>query len=327
MQMNMVQAVNSALGIALERDRNVLLLGEDIGKSGGVFRVTAGLQQRYGPERVVDTPLAEQAIVGCSVGLAALGLKPVPEIQFEGFSYVTLDQLINHAARLRLRTRGRLSCPLVMRVPVGGGIRALEHHSDSPEALYAQIPGLKVTIPSSPKDAKGLLLACLSENNKDPTVFMEPKRLYRAFKEEVPDGEYETELGRARVLREGTDLSIVSYGPMIPRVAEVAEKVKEKYSVEVVDLRSLSPLDEDAVLNSVKKTGRLLVVHEAPRTLGLGAELSALVAESALEYLEAPIVRVTGWDVPMPLARSEDYEIPSVERILEGIERVMSYVA
>jgi pyruvate dehydrogenase E1 component beta subunit len=325
MQMNMVQAINSALGIALEKDRNVLLLGEDIGKSGGVFRVTAGLQQRFGPNRVVDTPLAEQAIIGCSIGLAALGLRPVPEIQFDGFSYVTLDQLINHAARLRMRTRGNLSCPLVMRVPVGGGIRALEHHSDSPETYYAHVPGLKVVTPSGPKDAKGLLLSCLSEDNEDPIVFLEPKRLYRTLKEEVPEGEYKIELGKANVIETGRDLSVISYGSMMPRVLDAIERFRGNYSADVIDLRTLSPLDEETVLSSVKKTGRALIVHEAPKTIGMGAELSAIISERALEYLKAPIVRVTGYDVPVPLARSEDYDIPDVERIARGVERLMNY--
>lgn len=323
----MVQAINNALSIALERDDKVLLLGEDIGVGGGVFRVTAGLQQKYGRDRVVDTPLAEQGIIGISIGMAALGLRPVPEVQFNGFSYVTLDQLINHASRLRMRSHGSLSCPLVLRFPVGGGIRALEHHSDSPETLYAHVPGLKTVIPSNPRDAKGLLLACLSQEQKDPIVFMEPERLYRAEREEVPEGEYEEQIGKAKVLSEGHDLSIFSYGSMIPRIKEAMSLFKDRYSLELVDLRTLSPLDEEAVLTSAKKTGRVLIVHEAPKSLGLGAEIAAIISERALDYLKAPIVRVTGYDVPMPLARTESYDIPSVERIASGIEKIMNYAA
>ena len=326
MQMNMVQSINNALSIALERDRNVLLLGEDIGAAGGVFRVTAGLQERFGSERVVDTPLEEQGIIGTSIGMAALGLRPVPEIQFDGFSYVTLDQLINHAARLRLRTHGRLECPLVVRIPVGGGIKALEHHSDSPETFYAHVPGLKTVIPSGPYEAKGLLLASLSKDQRDPIVFLEPKRLYRGFKEEVPEGEFEIEIGKANVVQEGSDLSIISYGASIPLVRTSAQNFADRYSIEIVDIRTLSPLDEKTVLDSVRKTGRVLIFYEAPRTLGYGAEVAAIISEKALEYLKAPIVRVTGFDVPMPLAKSESYDIPDVNRISKGIEQVMNYV-
>jgi pyruvate dehydrogenase E1 component beta subunit len=325
--MNMVQAINSALEIGLQRDDRVLLLGEDIGRSGGVFRVTAGLQQKFGKDRVIDTPLAEQGIIGISIGMAAAGLKPVAEIQFNGFSYVALDQLINHAARIRLRSHGRFFSPLVLRFPVGGGIRALEHHSDSPETFYAHIPGLKSVMPSNPYDAKGLLLACLSREVADPIIFMEPERLYRSTKAEVPQDEYEEEIGKAKIVQEGTDLSIISYGSMIPTVIEAATKLKEQFNSEIVDLRTLSPLDEQSILNSVKKTGRVLIVHEAPRTLGLGAELAALTSEKAIDYLKGPIVRVTGFDIPMPLGRSESFDIPSVERVYRGIQKVMSYPA
>jgi pyruvate/2-oxoglutarate/acetoin dehydrogenase E1 component len=333
----MVQAINSALRIGLERDDHLLLLGEDIGRSGGVFKVTSGLQEKFGVDRVIDTPLAEQGIIGISIGMAAMGLRPVAEIQFNGFSYVALDQLINHAARLRLRTHGKISCPLVLRLPVGGGIRALEHHSDSPETLYSHIPGLKIVIPSGPYDAKGLLLAILSSNNNnnegrskqeyDPTIFLEPERLYRSIKEEVPEGEYEEEIGRAKIIQEGSDISIFSYGSMIPTVIEAAKKLAEKCSSEIVDLRTLSPLDEETILGSVRKTGRVLIVHEAPRTLGIGAEIAALISEKALEFLKGPIIRVTGFDVPMPLPRSEYYDIPSIGRIERGIEKAISYIS
>lgn len=325
--MNMVQSINNALGIALERDDNVILLGEDIGEAGGVFKVTSGLQQKFGADRVVDTPLEEQGIIGSAIGMAALGLRPVPEIQFDGFSYVTLDQLINHAARLRLRTHGRINCPLVLRIPVGGGIRALEHHSDNPETFFAHVPGLKTVIPSNPHDAKGLLLSCLSKDQFDPIIFLEPKRLYRSAKQEVPEEEFETEIGKAKVIQEGNDVSVISYGASIPLVKEAAKQIDERHSIEIIDLRTLSPLDEDAVINSVKKTGRLVIVNEAPKTLGFGAEIAALISERALEYLRAPIARVSGFDVPMPLARSESYNIPSVERIAKEIERIVTFVS
>jgi pyruvate dehydrogenase E1 component beta subunit len=325
MQMNMVQSLNNALGLALERDSNVVLLGEDIGKGGGVFRVTAGLQERFGGERVIDTPLAEQGIVGASVGMAALGLRPVPEIQFDGFAYVSLDQLINHAARLRLRTHGRLQCPLVMRIPVGAGIRALEHHSENPETYYAHVPGLRTVVPSGPYEAKGLLLGCLSPEQKDPIIFMEPKRVYRAFREEVPEEPYEIELGKARIVREGTDVSIFTYGATLQTVMKAYEELKDRYSMEVLDLRTLSPLDEDAILSSARKTGRVIIANEAPKTLGFGSEVSALISESAIEYVKAPILRVSAFDVPMPLAKSEDFNIPSVERIRAAVEELMDY--
>ena len=325
--MNMGQSINNALGIALERDDNVILLGEDIGEAGGVFKVTSGLQQKFGADRVVDTPLEEQGIIGSAIGMAALGLRPVPEIQFDGFSYVTLDQLINHAARLRLRTHGRINCPLVLRIPVGGGIRALEHHSDNPETFFAHMPGLKTVIPSNPHDAKGLLLSCLSKDQFDPIIFLEPKRLYRSAKQEVPEEEFETEIGKAKVIQEGNDVSVISYGASIPLVKEAAKQIDERHSIEIIDLRTLSPLDEDAVINSVKKTGRLVIVNEAPKTLGFGAEIAALISERALEYLRAPIARVSGFDVPMPLARSESYNIPSVERIAKEIERIVTFVS
>src|SRR5579875_361292 len=329
MQMNMVQSINSALGIAMEKDARVILLGEDIGRGGGVFRVTAGLQEKFGEDRVIDTPLAEQGIVGVSIGMAALGVRPVPAIQYDGFSYVSLDQLINHAARLRLRTHGRLHCPLVLRFPVGGGIKALEHHSENPETYYAHVPGLKTVMPSGPYDAKGLLLSCLSPKEEDPIVFMEPKRIYRAFKEEVPEDNYEIELGKARIIQEGEDLTLITYGATVRTALNAVSKFTEsdsgKSSIELIDLRTLSPLDEETILSSVKKTGRVLIAHEAAKTIGLGAEISALISEEAVEFLKAPILRVSGFDVPMPLAKSEDYYIPSVERILAGIGQVLSY--
>ena len=325
--MNMVQAINSALSMALQRDENVVLLGEDIGRSGGVFRVTAGLQEKYGENRVMDMPLEEQGIIGASIGMAALGLRPVPEIQFDGFSYVTLDQLINHAARLRLRTRGGLQCPLVMRVPVGGGIRALEHHSDSPETYYSHVPGLKVVTPSGPREAKGLLLASLAKDQNDPIIFLEPKKIYRAFKEEVPDGEFTQEIGKAKIVQEGSDMTLITYGATLQTVMKALSQLQGNNSIEVIDLLTLSPLDEDTIIYSAKKTGRVMIVHEAPKTLGMASEISALISENAMEFMKAPIVRVAGFDVPMPLARSEEYFLPTSERIIEGIKSVMNYAS
>lgn len=320
--MNMVQAINSALSQEMERDKTIILLGEDIGKDGGVFRVTEGLWQKFG-ERVIDTPLAETAIIGTSIGLAINGMKPVAEVQFDGFSLPMLDQLINHASRMRNRTRGRFHVPLVLRIPYGGGIRALEHHSDSPETHFVHTPGLKVVVPSSPYTAKGLLASAIRDS--DPVIYMEPKKIYRAIKEEVPDESYTIDIGKAQVWQEGSDVTMIAWGAMVKTVREAAEQVKGKYSVEVLDLLSLSPLDADAVVNSVKKTGRAVVVHEAPKTLGFGAEIVAAINEKALLSLEAPVIRVTGYDVVTPLPKLENYFFPSADRVVKGIEQVMEF--
>jgi pyruvate dehydrogenase E1 component beta subunit len=320
--LNMVQALNQALHQEMETDPSVLILGEDIAVDGGVFRLTEGLLEKFGRERVIDTPLAESAIVGASIGMAVAGLRPIAEIQFMGFIYLAMNQIIAHAARIRNRSRGRFTVPLVIRTPYGAGVKALEHHSESTEALFCQIPGLKVVVPSTPYDAKGLLIASIRDD--DPVIFLEPTRLYRAGRQEVPEKTYEVPLGKARIVREGEGISIVAWGAMIPVVEQAAENVgKEGIFPEVIDLRTLSPLDREAVLESVKRTGRLLIVHEAPKTCGLGAEVAALVAEKAMFQLEAPIRRVTGQDITVPLAKGEDYYYPSPERVALGIKKIM----
>lgn len=321
---NMVEAIQNGLMIEMERDSSVLILGEDVGKEGGVFRVTEGLQARFGIERVVDTPLSESGIVGTAIGLAVKGIKAVAEIQFEGFLAPAMDQIMSHASRIRTRSRGRFTCPLVIRSPFGGGIRAPEHHSESPEALFAHTPGIKVVIPSTPRDAKGLIISAIRD--PDPVLFFEPKRIYRAIKEEVPDGVYTVPIGEARVVREGNDVTMVSWGAMVREALRAAEMIeKEGVHVEVIDLRTLSPMDEDAILNSVRKTGKAVIVHEASRTCGLGAEIVARINEKALLSLQAPVERVTGFDTVVPLLKMENYFLPSPERILRGIRKVMAF--
>jgi len=323
-QLNMVEAINRALREELERDASVLLLGEDVGREGGVFRVTEGLQEAFGAERVIDTPLAESGIVGVAFGMALLGLRPVAELQFMGFLYPALDQIISHVGRIRNRSRGEYSAPLVVRMPYGGGIHAPEHHSESTEALLAHIPGIKVAIPSTPADACGLLKSAIRD--PDPVLFLEPKRIYRAVKGEVPDGEYLVPLGRARLVRPGRDVTLVAWGAMVREVEKAAEALAvEGVEAEILDLRSVSPLDAEALVASVRKTGRCVVVHEAPRTCGLGAEISALVMEEALLQLRAPVARVTGFDTVMPLPKGEHYYLPDVRRILEAVQRTMSF--
>jgi pyruvate dehydrogenase E1 component beta subunit len=324
MMLNMVQALNQAMAKEMENDDRVIILGEDVGIDGGVFRVTEGLLGKFGPERVIDTPLAESAIVGTSIGLAVAGLRPVAEIQFMGFIYPAFNQILSHAARLRNRSRGRYFVPLVVRTPYGAGVKALEHHSESTEALFCQIPGLKVAVPSTPYDAKGLIIASIRD--EDPVIFLEPTRLYRAGRQEVPEEAYEVPLGRAKVVREGEHLTIVAWGAMIPIVQAAAEAVeKDGVFPEIVDLRTLAPLDRETILESVKRTGRLLVVHEAPKTCGLGAEIAALVADKALLQLKAPIRRVTGQDITVPLAKGEDYYYPSPERVAWEIKKMMEW--
>jgi pyruvate dehydrogenase E1 component subunit beta len=317
--MNMVQALNLALREEMDRDRDVVVLGEDVGKDGGVFRVTDGLFNRFGPERVIDTPLAETGIVGAAIGMAAYGLKPVVEIQFMGFIYSAVDQLFSHAARIRARSRGRFTSSLVIRTPYGGGVKALEHHSESTEALFCHMPGLKVVVPSSPRLAKGLLLSAIRD--PDPVVFLEPTRLYRLIKEDVPEIDYTTPLGKARIAQEGKDVTVIAWGSMLQRTM----KAVEGFNAEVIDLMTLCPFDEETVLLSAKKTGRVVIVHEAVATCGLGAELSATIAEHAMLHLKAPIVRVTSYDVVLPLPKLEDHYLPSIERIRKGIETVLQY--
>lgn len=319
--LTLVQAINLALIQEMERDESILLLGEDIGINGGVFRVTEGLQKRFGAHRVVDSPLAESGIIGTAVGLSMAGLKPVPEIQFEGFLGPAYDQLCTHAARMRSRTRGALTCPMTIRVPVGGGIHAPELHSDSPEAIYTHNPGLKVVMPSTPYDAKGLLISALRD--PDPVIFFEPKRIYRAFREEVPEDEYTVPIGEARVVSEGDELTIVSWGASMLQCMNAIESSGR--SIELIDLRTINPLDTATIIESVKKTGRAIVVHEAPRTAGLGAEIASRIMESCFLHLEAPVQRVTGFDVLMPYYKMELEYLPDAERVAKSINEVLAY--
>lgn len=316
------QALNDAFFQEMERNEKIIVLGEDVGRDGGVFRITDNLYEKFGRERVFDTPLAELAIAGVSVGLAAGGMKPVCEFQFDGFSIPALDQIIDHATRFRNRTRGALKCPAVFRFPYGGGIRALEHHSESPETHYIHIPGLKVVVPATPYDAKGLLISAMRET-EDPIVFMEPKKIYRAFKQEVPDEPYAVPLGKASLVREGNDLTIICWGSMRQICEQALDKAQ--VSADLIDLRTLWPLDIDAFVNSINKTGRVLIVHEAPRTLGFGAELMALAVEKCFLSLKAPPMRVTAYDVPTPLPKLEKYFWPDADKVVEGINKIMQY--
>lgn len=320
----LVEAIRVALARAMEEDPTVLVLGEDVGRDGGVFRATEGLLERFGPERVLDTPLSESLFAGLAVGLGAQRFRPVLEFQFDGFMYPAIDQLVNHAGRLRTRTRGRLSCPIVLRAPYGGGIRAPEHHSESPEGLYAAIPGVRTVIPSSPARAYGLLLAAIRD--PDPVVFLEPKRIYRAVREEVADDGRALPLDRAFVLREGRDLTIVAWGALVREALEAADRLAEQGArAEVVDPATLAPLDAATILASVAKTGRCLIVHEAPRSHGPGAEIAAILAEEGLFSLLAPVARVTGFDTPTPLPRLEGVFLPAVGDILAAAHRLLAH--
>ena len=318
-----VQAVTMGLKQELARDKNVVVLGEDIGLNGGVFRATDGLQKEFGAERVIDTPLAELGIIGVSIGMAVNGLRPVAEIQFSGFLYAGFDQLLSHAGRIRNRSRGRYSCPMVVRTPYGGGIRALELHCESGEAIFSHVPGLKMVIPSNPYDTKGLLAAAIRD--PDPVIFYEPMRIYRAIKQDIPEHEYIVPLGKANVVQEGNDLTLIAWGAMIKTCQDAIEKLSNKYSVELIDMRTINPYDAETVINSVKKTGRCVIAHEAIRTCGFAAELIAAINEKTLLSLEAPVARVTSPDVPSPLAKLENYFLPDVNRILKGIEKVMRF--
>ncbi|GIU93728.1 MAG: 2-oxoisovalerate dehydrogenase subunit beta [Gaiellaceae bacterium] len=318
----LVEAVNDALHVEMERDASVLVLGEDVGKLGGVFRATAGLQERFGANRCIDTPLAEAGILGTAVGLCMAGWRPVVEMQYDAFSYPALDQLITHVGRYHWRTRGTMTFPLTIRMPYGGGVRAPELHDDSPEAHYVHTPGVKVAIPSTPADAKGLLTAAIRD--PDPVVVLEPKLHYRTAKQEVPDGEHVVPLGQARVAREGVDVTLVAYGAMVPLCERAADALAGEASCEVLDLRSLKPLDEDALLASVAKTGRAVIVQEAPRVAGFAAEIAAVLAEKAVFDLHGPVLRVTGYDVPYPYWQLEDYYMPSVERVTDAVRRVLA---
>jgi pyruvate dehydrogenase E1 component beta subunit len=321
--LTLVQAINLALAQEMEADPRVVILGEDVGLNGGVFRVTEGLQQRFGPERVVDTPLAESGIMGTAVGLAIAGMRPIPEIQFEGFLGPAYDQLVNHAARYRTRSRGAITVPLTVRVPVGGGIHAPELHSDSPEAIYAHHPGLKVVMPSTPYDAKGLLISAIRD--PDPVVFFEPKRVYRSFREEVPEEEYTIPIGKAKVLNEGTDLTLISWGATVFECLAAIDSLPEDISVELIDLRSIYPFDLDAIAESVQKTGRCVIVHEAPKTCGFGAEVATSIQEHCFLSLQAPVQRVTGFDTIMPYYKLELDYLPERTKIAEAVQAAMAY--
>ncbi len=318
--MNMVQALNSELDLRMGVDDSIILLGEDIGIDGGVFRVTDGLQAKYGQERVMDTPLEELGIVGMAIGMATTGLRPVPEIQFQDFIYTAFDQIVNQMAKMRYRTAGRITVPMVLRTPYGGGIRGGLYHSQSGETYFAHTAGLTVVTPSNPYDAKGLLSSSMDLN--DPVVFLEPKRLYRAQKADVPEEDYKVPLRKANLVRSGDDLTIITYGSMVPTVIQTVEK--NSLDADVLDLRTLVPMDIDSIVASVKKTGRVMIVHEAPRTLGMGSEISAAISERVIEYLYAPIVRVTGPDTPFPY-RLEEYYLPNERRILAAARKILDF--
>ncbi len=321
--LTLVQAINLALTQEMQHDDRVVLLGEDISINGGVFRVTEGLHERFGSDRVIDTPLAESGIMGTSVGLAIAGMRPVPEIQFEGFLGPAYDQLVNHAGRMRVRTRSALTIPLTVRVPVGGGIHAPELHSDSPEAIYTHSKGIKVVMPSTPYDAKGLLISAIRD--PDPVIFFEPKRVYRSFREEVPEEEYTIEIGQAKVVNEGSDITIVTWGAPVYQCLAAMDNLPEDVSVELIDLRTIYPMDIDTVIQSVQKTGRCVIVHEAPLTAGLGAEISSQIQESCFLYLEAPVQRVAGFDTIMPYYKLELSYLPEAPRIEKGIKECLAY--
>jgi pyruvate dehydrogenase E1 component beta subunit len=320
----LLEAIREALHLELGTDERVILLGEDIGREGGVFRVTEGLQAYYGRARVMDAPIAEAGIVGMAVGMAIAGLRPVPEIQFMGFLYPAFDQLISHVARMRNRSRGRFTCPLVVRVPYGGGIHPPEHHSESTEAMLVHTPGLQVVVPATPYDAKGLLISAI--RSPDPVIFLEPKRIYRAVRQDIPKEAYTVPIGEARLVREGTDVTVIAWGSMMHTVLQAAESLDASgISLEILDLRTLSPMDVPAIITSVEKTGRAVVVHEAARTAGLGAEIVAQINEKALLSLEAPVERVSGFDTVFPLPQLEKYYLPTPEMIAAAVHRVLAF--
>jgi pyruvate dehydrogenase E1 component beta subunit len=319
----MIEAINDCFHTELARDDSVLVMGEDVGRAGGVFRATAGLQQRFGVDRCVDTPLAEAGMLGAAVGLCMAGWRPICEMQYDAFAYPCLDQLITHVGRYHWRTGGGMEFPLVVRMPYGGGVRAPELHDDSPEAYYVHTPGIKVAIPSTPADAKGLLAAAIRD--PDPVVILEPKLIYRTERGEVPEGDYVVPLGKARLARTGDDITLVAYGAMVPLCERVADVLADEASIEVLDIRSLKPLDEDALLESAAKTGRVVIVQEAPRTAGFGAELAAILAENAILDLRGPVLRVTGYDVPYPYWKIEDAYMPSVERVVDACRKLLAF--
>ncbi|HOV85792.1 MAG TPA: alpha-ketoacid dehydrogenase subunit beta [Syntrophobacteraceae bacterium] len=322
-KLNMVQAINLALQQEMEKDDRVIVLGEDVGVDGGVFRVTEGLIEKFGPERVVDTPLAESAIAGMSIGMAVYGLRPVCEMQFSGFSYFAMHQMESHAARMRWRSMGRFHVPMVLRCPYGGGVRALEHHSESREAYWAHTPGLKMVVPSGPRNARALLVSAIRD--PDPVVFYEPKAVYRAFREEVPEEEETLPIGKSRLVREGGHVTLISYGASLRPTLEAASDLHDKEGIEaeVIDLLTLSPLDDELFAASARKTGRVVVVHEAPRSFGPGAEVVARLVEKSFLYLEAPVRRVTGYDLVIPLFQREQQYLPNAPRIVRAVHQVL----
>ncbi len=319
----LVEAVNDALHVELERDPSVLVLGEDVGRAGGVFRATAGLLDRFGPDRCIDTPLAEAGILGTAVGLCMTGWRPVCEMQYDAFSYPALDQLITHVGRYRWRTRGTMEFPITIRMPYGGGVRAPELHDDSPETYYVHAPGIKLAVPATPADAKGLLASAIRD--PDPVVILEPKLVYRTARGPVPEGDHVVPLGKARTAREGSDVTLVAWGAMVPLCERAADALAGEASVGVLDLRSLKPLDEDALLAAAARTGRIVVVQEAPRTCGFASEVAAVLAERAILDLHGPVLRVTGYDVPYPYWQLEDAYMPSVDRVTDAVHRLLAF--
>ncbi|AHH45282.1 alpha-ketoacid dehydrogenase subunit beta [Mesomycoplasma bovoculi] len=320
--LNNIGAVTNALELMMAKDSRVVLWGEDAGFEGGVFRATEGLQKKFGVERVFDAPIAEAAIAGVAIGAAIAGLRPVIEMQFQGFSYPAFQQMFTHAARYRNRSRSRFTVPMVMRMPMAGGVRALEHHSEAIEALFAHIPGLKVVMPSTPYDTKGLLIAAI--NDPDPVIFLEPKKIYRAFKQEVPEGIYEVPIGKAAVVKPGKDLTIVTYGAQVHEsIAAIKDEALAKYDIELIDLRTIKPLDAETIIESVKKTGKILVVHEAVKSFSVSAEIITLVNEKAFDYLDAPPARLTGYDITVPLAKGENFHAISKEKIIAKVKEIL----
>lgn len=324
-ELTMVQAINLAMRQEMERDDSVVLIGEDVGVDGGIFRVTEGLLDRFGEDRVIDSPLAESAIVGVSIGMAIAGLKPIAEMQFSGFSYFAFHQIECHAARMRWRSQGRYPVPMVVRMPYGAGVRALEHHSESREAYYAHTPGLKMVIPSTPRTARALLVSAIRD--PDSVIFFEPKLIYRAFREEVSEEEDVLPIGRPRVVREGEDVTLISYGAMLHRTIEAADRLRDEDGVhaDIIDLLTISPLDERALAESARKTGRVVIVNEAPRSFGPAAEIVARLVEKAFLYLEAPVKRITGYDVPVPYLAREQAYLPDVDRIVAGVRETLEF--
>ncbi|WP_322949570.1 alpha-ketoacid dehydrogenase subunit beta [Mycoplasmopsis cynos] len=325
-ELNNIGAVTNAIDLMMEKDSTVVLWGQDAGFEGGVFRATEGLQKKYGVQRVWDTPIAEASMCGIGVGAAIFGIKPIVEIQFQGFSYPSFQQLMTHAARYRNRSRGRFTVPMVLRMPMGGGVRALEHHSEAIEAMFAHIPGIKVVMPSTPYDTKGLMIAAI--NDPDPVVFLEPKKIYRSFKQQIPTEIYEVPIGKANILVEGNDLTLVTYGAQVHECIEALKKLvatNSNISVELIDLRTIKPLDIETIINSVRKTGRLLVVHEAVKSFSVSAEIIARVNEKAFEYLKAPLSRLTGYDITVPLARGEKYHAIDSDKIITKIKKIVEF--